>query len=308
MTNRYQGVDPVLTDLSLAYQNEAYVAEEMFKPLPVKLQSGKHFVYDKGNFRSNDLKRGPGARSKEVTHNISTGLAYVCEDHAAKEFVPDEDVDNAADGVDPYADATDTVTEMLKISREVEAAAALTATATMTQNTTGSGTSLWNDSNSDPIAAIRTAAQTIHSSVMKNPNTLLLGKQVFDKLVDHPAIVERVKYSQLGVLSTDLLARLFNVERILVGAAEKNTSVEGQADTMGYIWGKNAVLAYVNPRLGQKTVTLGVAYKWKDRQVERLNGTDERDRRGQFIRAGDEYYDQEFVTVLAGYLFKDIVA
>ena len=111
MTNRYQGTDPILTDVSLGYQNSAYIAGLLLPMLPVKHQSGKHFVYDKGRFRSEDAKRGPGARSKDVTHNISTGLTYFCEDHALKEFVADEDVDNAPPGIDPCVDATENVTE-----------------------------------------------------------------------------------------------------------------------------------------------------------------------------------------------------
>lgn len=60
--------------------------------------------------------------------------------------------------------------------------------------------------------------------------------------------------------------------------------------------------------LGQKTVSLGVTYQWKSRTTERLNGTDERDRRGQFIRVGDHYYDSELIAAGAAYLFKDAVA
>jgi hypothetical protein len=294
--------------VSLGYKNSAYIADLLLPTLSVKHQSGKHFVYDKGMFRSEDAKRGPGARSKEVTHNISTGLTYFCEDHALKEFVADEDVDNAPAGVDPYVDATENVTEKLIVSKEIEAASILLNTSTITQNTTLSGTSQWSDPNSDPVAAVRTAKQTVRDSIMIDPNTLMLSKKVFDKLVDHPAIVERVKYSQLGVLNTDLLARFFDVERVIIGAAQKNGSVEGQSDSMSDIWGKDALLAYINPRLGQKTVSLGVTYQWKSRTTERLNGTDERDRRGQFIRVGDHYYDQELIAAGAAYLFKAAVA
>jgi hypothetical protein len=308
MTNRYQAVDPILTDVSLGYKNAAYIADLLLPTLPMKLQSGKHFVYDKGMFRSEDNKRGPGARSKEVTHNISTGLTYFCEDHALKEFVADEDVDGAPEGVDPYVDATEFVTEKHLVAKEIEAATLLTSTGTITQNETLSGTSQWSDPNSDPVAAVRDAKATVRDSIMIDPNSLMLSKKVFDKLVDHPAIVERVKYSQLGVLSADLLARFFDVERVIIGAAKKNTSVEGQADSMSDIWGRDALLAYINPRLGQKTVSLGVTYQWKQRSTERLNGTDERDRRGQFIRVGDHYYDQELIAAGAAYLFKDAVA
>jgi len=307
-TNRYQGVDPVLTDISLGYTNEAYIADLLLPSLPVKLQSGKHFVYDKGKFRAEEARRGSGARSKEVTHSITTGLTYFCEDHALKEFVANEDVENAPVGVDPYSDATENVTEKLMVDKEVEAATLLTDNSVITQYSALSGTSQWNDSNSDPITAIRAAAQTVHSAVMQKPNTLMLGKQVRDKLLDHPAIIERIKYSQLGTATDELLARLFDVDRVIVGAAEKNGSVEGQADSMSYIWGKNALLAYINPRRGQKMVTLGVTYQWKSRTVERLNGTDERDRRGQFVRVGDDYRDAELVSAECAYLFQTAVA
>lgn len=308
MANRYQGTDPILTDISLGFKNAAYIADLLLPTLPVKHQSGKHFVYDKGMFRSEDAKRGPGARSKEVTHSISTGLTYFCEDHALKEFVADEDVDNAPAGVDPYVDATQNVTERHFVSREIEAAAMLTSTGVITQNATLSGTSQWSDSNSDPKKAIKDAAETIRDSIMVDPNTLVLSKKVFNELADHPALVERVKYSQLGILTADLLARFFEVDRVIIGAAKKNASKEGQADSMSDIWGKDALLAYINPRLGQKTVSLGVTYQWKSRTTERLNGTDERDRRGQFIRVGDHYYDQELIAAGAAYLFKDAVA
>src|SRR5215213_10254250 len=105
--NRYQGVDPVLIDVSLGYQNAAYIAELLLPTLPVKFQSGQHFIYDKGQFRSEDSGRDQSARSREVTHNISTGLPYFCQDHALKEFVVDEEVDAAPAGVDPDVDATE---------------------------------------------------------------------------------------------------------------------------------------------------------------------------------------------------------
>jgi len=309
MTNRYLGVDPILSNVSIGYQNSAYVAELLYPTLPVAKQSGQHFIYDKGKFRINDSKRGAGAASKEATLNLTTGLPFFCEDHSLKQFVPDEDVDNAVPPMDPMVDATENVTEMHMVARENELAAALTDTAVLTQNTTLSGTSQWSDySNSNPISDVRTAKQTIHESIYVDPNVLVLGKQVYDKLVDHPAVIERVKYSQLGIASPDLLARLFDVERVIIAAAGKNTAAEGQTDSMSYIWGKNAILAYINPRIGQKTITLGRTYQWKQRQAERLRGTDEEDRKGTYIRVGNHYYDMNLVSASAGYLVKNVVA
>lgn len=309
MANRYLGVDPMLTNVAISYSNDAYIAEELFPSFPVAKQSGKHFVYDRGRFRNNKNLRAAGSNSNEVTLSLSTGSTYFADDHALRQFVADEDVDNAITPTDPFIDATENVTEMHMIAREVELAGILTATGTMTQNTTLSGTSQWSDfNNSDPIGDVRTGMQTIHNSIHVNPNVLVLGKQVYDKLLDHPQIIERIKYSQLGVASTELLARVFGVEKVLVGAAGYNTADEGQTDAMGYIWGKNAILLYVAPRIAPKLMTVGLTYTWKTMKVERLRGSDEEDRKGTYVRVGDYYYDQKTVSVLAGYLIKNAVA
>lgn len=309
MTNRYLGVDPMLTNVAIGYTNDAYIAELLLPTLKVKTQSGKHFIYDKGQFRNNENRRGAGANSNEVTHSLTTGLPYFCEDHSLKEFVLDEDVKNAITPTSPFIDATENVTEMHMIAREAEAAALLTDSGVMTQYTTLSGTSQWNDySNSDPIGVIRTGMQTVHSAIHVNPNVLVLGKQVYDKLVDHPAFMERVKYSALGVMTPELLARIIGVERVIVAAAGYNSAAEGQTDSMSYIWGKNAILAYVNPRVAQKMITLGLTYGWGEgMKTERLRGSDEEDRKGTYVRVGDNYYDQNLVSASAGYLIKTAV-
>lgn len=309
MTNRYQGVDPVLTSTAIAYSNDVYIAEQIFPSFTVKKQSGKHFIYDRGRFRINDNARGSGSNSNEVTLNLSTGQTYYADDHALRQFVTDEDVDNAETPTSPLIDATENVTEMHMVARENELATLLTSTSNLTQNTTLAGTDQWSDyTNSDPIGDVKTARQTIHSSIHINPNTLILGKEVFDVLAEHPQVIERVKYSQLGVLTEELLARLFKIDRVIVGGAGKNTADEGQTDTMGYIWGKNAIVAYIAPSVRPKLMTLGLTYTWKQMQVERLRGSDEEDRKGTYVRVGNHYYDQQLVSALAGYLIKNAVA
>src|SRR5689334_5640895 len=127
-TNRYLGVDPMLTNVALAYTNDDYIAEQLYPTLPVARQTGKHFVYDRGRFRvpANSAKRAAGAASDEVTLTLTTGNPFFCEDHSLKMFVTDEDMDNAITPTSPLVDATEFVTEQHMISREVELATALT--------------------------------------------------------------------------------------------------------------------------------------------------------------------------------------
>lgn len=309
MTNRYQGVDPVLTSTALSYENDEYIADKIFKSFPVKLQTGKHFMYDKGKFRREASKRAAAAQSKEVTHNLTTGLAYACEDHALREFVTDEDRDNnVQEANDPYMDATENIMEKLKIDREMELAAFLTSSSVLTQYMALSGNSRWDNSNSDPITAIETGMQAIHSAVKKKANTLILGKQVYDQVKNHGGVLERIKYVQRAVTTEEILAELFGVEKIYVAGAGYNTANEGQTDTTGYIWGKNAVLCYIAPSVRPKLLTLGLTYTWKQLVVERLNGSKERDRRGQYVRVGDHYYDQNLVSAECGYLLQTVVS
>src|SRR4051812_31221241 len=144
-TNRYQGFDPILTNISIGYQNDAYIADAIFPAITVQKQSGKHFIYDKGRFRNPANRRAQGSPSNEVTLSLTTGLPYFAEDHALKQFVADEDVDNAVPPLDSMVDATENVTEMHMVNKEVELASIITANGTMTQNTTLSGTTRFSD-------------------------------------------------------------------------------------------------------------------------------------------------------------------
>lgn len=309
MTNRYLGVDPMLTNVAIGYSNDEYIAEKIFPSFKVAKQSAKHFVYDRGRFRVNDNERGSGANSKEVSLTLTTGDPYYCDDHALRQFVSDEDVDNAITPTSPFIDASENVMEMHMVAREKELADLLTNTSNLTQNTTLSGTSQFDDyTNSDPFDVIETAMQTVHSSIHVNPNTLIMGKQVWDKLKHHPAFLERIKYSQKGVITTDLLASLIGVDRVIIGGAGYNSADEGQTDSMSYIWGKHMILAYIAPTVRPKLMTLGLTYSWKEMQTERLRGSDEEDRKGTYVRVGNHYYEQRLVSALAGYLIKNAVS
>jgi hypothetical protein len=311
MTNRYQGYDPILSNVAIAYSNDAYIAETLLPEIPVNFQTGKHWIYDQARFSNTPSKRAAGSESGEVEITLTTGLPYFCEDHALKQFVLDEDVENATTPTDPFTDATENVTERLLIAREVEAAALLTSTGNISQNITLSGTSQFSDySNSDPFSAIETGKQTVHSATHMAVNTMVIGKQAWDKLKYHPALLERVKYSQRGQMTPDLVASLLEIERIVIGAAGYQTAKEGQTNAMSYIWGKDILLAYIAPRIAPKMLTLGLTYRWnkKAKNVKRLRGTKEEDRNGTYVRVGDDYYDQNITAATCAYLMKSVVA
>lgn len=298
--------DPILSNVSVAYQNDLYIAEQLLPIIQSKKKTGKYYKYGKEKFRRTKSHRGMGAKTNEVGYGLTQSTPYVIEEHALKELVPNELKDQSPKPLTPEIDATENVTERMLIEKEYDLAAYMQSTSNISNNITLSGTSQWSDyANSDPIGVVRTAKQTIHSLIFKDPNVLVLGKQVFDKLVDHPDILDRIKYTKLGVATTDLLARLFGVEKVIIASAGYESAKEGQDSSMAYIWGKYAWLLYVTPKPGIKQVSFGYHFQMKaPRMVDKWYVND---RKGTFVRVTDSYV-REIVSTDCAYLIKDTVA
>jgi hypothetical protein len=298
-------VDPVLSNVSVKYQNEEYIAEKILPVFSVKKQNGKYYVYDSAHLRPVDTLRAIGSPANEVDYGLSASGTYGCDDNALKEFVPKEIQDQADDALNPLIDATENVTERLMVGREQAVATSMADTSKLTSNTTLSGTDQWSDyTNSDPIGDIQTGKSTVHGNIFREPNVLVLQKEVYDKLVDHPDVIERIKYSQLGVATPELMARLFRVSKVLIAGAGYNSADEGQTDAHSYIWGKHAWLIYVSNVKRLKQITFGWTFAYETRKTERWT---DGDRKGTYVRV-HENYDQKLVTVGAAYLIKNAIA
>jgi hypothetical protein len=255
-------VDQALTSVSIAYHNAQFVADQVFPVVPVTKQSNKYFIYSKDRFRVLDDARRPGARANEIDWTLSTDT-YFAEGHALAQALPDELRANADQAIDVDVDTTETLTDLLYLQREILAASHATDPTVVTQNTTLSGTSQWSDyTNSDPILAVENQKATIQKQIGQVPNSLLVSYPVFLQLREHPAIIDRFKYVQVGILQPDHLKAAFNVDNFVIASAIKNTAPEGATDALDYIWGKNALLFYQPPAPGRRTMSLGYQFTW----------------------------------------------
>lgn len=305
LTIRDTVVDPVLADVSIAYRNETYVAEVLMPVVPTKKQQGIYYVYDKANMRRSKTGRAAGAKANEVEYNMSTDN-FFCKDHALKEKIAWEIIDQADDALDPEIDATESVTDMLLLDKEIALATIMADTAQITQNTTLSGTSQWSDyNNSNPIADVRAAIKVVQKAMARRPNTLVLSQLTYDTLIDHPDIVEKIKYTVAnGVVDETVLARIFKLKNIVIADAVYNAAVEGAAESMDYIWGKHAWICYINPGKKLKEPTFGYTFTYKTRSVKKW---DDEDAEARFVRASDNYV-QKVVATSAVYLIKNATA
>ena len=312
-------IDKALTNISIGYKNEQFIADEIFKPVSVNKQSDKYYVYGMERFRQYDDLRAPGTEANEISWTLSDD-SYYAEGHALRHPIADEEKQNADAEFDLEADATELVTEGILLNKEVDAANKLLDSNNyhndlfITLGASGSPAK-WSDyKNSDPILDIKKAKEAIHRKSGLRPNVLIISEPVKNVLELHPRLLEVIKYVQRGIVTTDLMAAAFGVDRILVGSALKSNvtnagQVEpGQIEPLNYIWGNSAVLAYVPQRPGKKIPAIGYSFMWnKDGngpvQVRKWYETG---RRATIVEA-ERWYDQKIISNVAGFLFADVV-
>jgi hypothetical protein len=305
-------IDAALTNLSVGYRNAAFVADLLAPVVPVRKQSDKYYIYDSEReaMRQSDDKRAPGAAANEVDFSLSTD-SYYAEDHALVSAIPDEERENADPVVQPNIDRTEFLRAKIDLNKEIELAGMLTDTSVITQSTTLSGTGQWSDSSSDPIAAIEAQKATIMAAVQSMPNTLVLPYEVYAKVRIHAKVIERIAYGSIGAVNEQVLAQIFDVDRVLVPRAFKNTAAPGQTASMSYVWGKNALLCHVPAKAALKQVALSYTFAWASAPGavagHRVELWREERRKADMIRV-QRYYDQKVIAAGAAYLWKSAVA
>jgi hypothetical protein len=106
----------------------------------------------------------------------------------------------------------------------------------------------FNDAASEPIAFIDGQKTLMAQATGKMPNTLVLGANVGPALRSNPDIVDRIKYTARGVANLDVLAALFEVDRVRVARSVYNAAAEGATDDFEFIADPNAMwLGYIEP-------------------------------------------------------------
>jgi len=264
--------DQILTNISVQYRNAAYVGTEIMPIVPVKKKSDIYYIYDSkaDRFRIPKTLRAPKTESRTVDWKVDTD-GYVCDEHALNDLIDDIERDNADKPLNLEVDTVEFLTDIVTLGLEMRIKDMLEAS--LTKVTPTIKWDVYNqatpDLDSDPIGDIETGKAAIHAVIFREPNVLLLGKAVYDKLKHHPQILKLIQYSQKGVLTTDLMAELFGVKKVIIGEAGYNTAKEGKTAVLSYLWGKNAILAYVEPKPGIKKFSLGYTFQSQKFQTRR---------------------------------------
>ena len=265
-------IDAILTNISVAYMQKAenFISDKVFPVVPVDKKSNKYFTYTKNDwFRDEAQRRAPGTESAGGGYNLSTDT-YSADVWAFHKDVDDQTMANADTPLNPLREASEFVTRRLLLRREIQFVSDYLTTGVWGTDVTGVSASpsstqfyQWSDyANSDPIEDIEKAKSDILSTTGMEGNTLVLGYEVFRKLKNHPDVVDRYKYTTSSVITEDMMARLFGIDRILVAKSVKATNNEGANGAYGFTFGKAACLLHVAPSPGLMTPSAGYIFAW----------------------------------------------
>lgn len=300
--------DTALTNISIAYTNGLYIADQVFPNVPVAKISGKYFTYDKGDFLRREAQpRAPGTRAVRGDYGLSTSL-YAALEVAIAKGVPDEMVRNADNPLQPYTDATNWVTEQLLLQKESDVAGLVFGNSVWSASANPAGGLTWDNDSSDPLGDIETGVNTVATTIGREPNVGVMGRSVWSKLRNHPDIVDRIKYGagpgSPAVVTLQAVASLFGLDKLLIGRALENTAAESQTNVIAAIWGKLFWMGYVSDTPSLMTPSAGYVFTYLNREINRYT----EDQEHQQVIEGRHSWDSAATATDAGYLIKAAVA
>lgn len=319
-------VNTPLTNISIAYLQDAvnFVAAKVFPNIPVTKQSDRYYTYDRGEFNRDEMEeRAPSTESAGGGYTVDNTPTYYSPVYAFHKDISDQMRSNADAVLNPDREATEYVTTKALIKREKLWVSKYFATSVWGKDITGVSASptgdqvlQWNDANSTPIENVRTAKTYVLESTGFEPNTMVIGRRVYDALVDHPDIVDRIKYGQTpgdpAMANIQALMKLFEIQRLFVMNAIVNTAKEGQTASHSFIGGKNCLVCYSAPNPGLMTPSAGYTFSWtgflgagaEGNRIKRFRMEHLESDRVEIQMA----FDQKKVAADLGYYFTTIVA
>ncbi len=255
-------VDAVLTNMSVAYQQEAYafVANRAFPVVNVAKQTDKYFTYSQADFMRDQVqRRADGTESAGTGYSLSTA-SYSCDVFALHKDIGDQTRANSDNPLNPDMDATRFLSQQMLIRQEVQWAA--DAFTTSIWGTDATPSPLWDAASSTPIADVETAKNTVLTNTGYVPNTIIMSYKAFSALVDNADIVDRIKYTSQDSVTEELLARVFNVDRVLVMASVYNSAQEGATASYSQVGDKDVLVCYTPSAPGLMVPSAGYTMNW----------------------------------------------
>jgi hypothetical protein len=331
-------VDPILTELSVGWQDENLYADQLMPETPVNTQSGRYRVFDRSDWLVHRSRREPGTVANEVGARKWSEDTFKTQEHSLQSAITDEErqelmsqgglADPVFGGdlqIDPEADATKYITRSIMLEREQKVANLIRNAANYAANhkVTLAGTSRWDVYTfvtpgdpysvvSNPVADIKTACLRIYNDTGRWPNTMIIPVDATAIIENHPRVVTRYQYQSIfdpaAWKQIVGIPAAVGLNVIMVDSKINTADNVDLAENIVSLWGQDVWIGIVDPTPGQKTMTFGktFAQKYPDGSTKPTDRWRHEDRKSDLVRTSYKY-DLKIVSALAGYLITTAV-
>lgn len=293
--NFLTGVDKALTAKVLTNpDNNKYIWTKVAPRVPVEGSSGVIPV-DLSVARDVDINLQPGAETKIISHT-GDKITITTQEKGAKEYAKKGDAHLVGGFSNLVELKAFNVTRTYNTFMELLVKTKLTSA---TNKAALSGTDQWSDDSSKPYEKILDVMSNIEAKGY-NPNTLIMGADVFNRLRQHPEILGYMKYVSGGkVASADDLKNLFGVQNIFVSRAVYNTALKGASESRSLILQKLFAVAEVPSAPNWGNVSALYTAEYYPFQIL-VKPHDERPREGSWVIG---YAENDIIEYVADALY-----
>lgn len=250
--------NPVLTRVvqGVKKQSDKFVGQFLFPKVPVATPTGSLLTFDNSNMVVYDTKRSPGEATKRRRLGFS-GQPYKLTQDSIEGELPQEIIRDSQSyarlgqggGVVPYnfeKHTAEGAMESIDLGLEAEIATLATTAGNYKSGNviTLSGTDQLDDPGSSIISVINQGRDLTNSGIADEANSAIIGRKVFDALIDHHEIRGYIAGATVEVVQEERLAQILRLKRG-VRVARANTLADGTAADFESIWGNVIVMAYV---------------------------------------------------------------
>ncbi|QDP59413.1 MAG: putative major capsid protein [Prokaryotic dsDNA virus sp.] len=243
-------VDEILSSLVVEAvpSDNQLIADKVIENITIPERSGTLLLEETRNFMGAgaglDLERAPGASRTTIGGFDRTSTTFKAKIYAASDSIAMEDIfDSQYPGSEEQRMARK-VSRVMKLAREKRCADVLFDS---TAFNTSSPTQKYDAVGAEPLTNLHELKDTVFAAAHGiNPDTMILGRDVFRVLARNPEIRGYVGTSGAGIAAGNrilndeaviaVLRDVLGIPNIHVGQARQDTAVPGATSSESYIW------------------------------------------------------------------------
>jgi len=312
-----------LANLSIAYSpdNMTLIADQVYKVFPVQHESDLYWKWNKDqvfNVLRTDGKGSlvaDGTQPKELRFGATTD-AYQTRAYGHTVRITDREKSNADSSLALETSETQNVRGIVRLDYEIRVATAvrLYASYASSNKIALSTTDQWNNASFASLNALGQSTivkriEDAKTAVLKSTgglmaNTIILPYAVAAVMRNDQGLNDKVKFTRNTIADGKPFDDTFLGLKVLIPTGYSQNITEGEATSLGAIWGKDVWVGYVAPNPGLRTLTIGLTFQKDPWSVKswREEGAD------STLYKATVNQDEKTVSYDCGYLIQTAIA